>query len=161
MRLLASATSTSRTGTPASSARPKDGSRSAASSSGRNLLKTGSSTTGATKLSRSTSSAAPAAAASGHQPGKELRRADEPRQAGAGQHRADRDGLDPVEREVAARLREKPKARSCVSPSQIETGSRSERREHDEQRAEHERAERLGQAVDDAGEPVPRRRSAR
>ena len=69
VRRLASATSTSRIGTPTRSASAWRSAASSRSGSGSNLLKTGSSTTGATKLITSTSSAAATAAGSTHQSG--------------------------------------------------------------------------------------------
>ena len=63
---LASATSTSRTGTPTRSDSPRRSAASSWSSSGLNLLKIGSSTTGATNVKKTTNAAASGAATSGH-----------------------------------------------------------------------------------------------
>ena len=158
MRLLASATSTSRTGTPASAASWITAARSSASSSGRNLLKTGSSTTGATKLSSSTSSAAPIAATTGQDAGKITARADEPGHAQPGQHRADPDPLDAVERILPARLAREAERALVREPEPDRERQPDERREDDEERTEGERAERFGQGVDDPGERMSRRR---
>ena len=78
VRLLASATSTSATGTDAASPSASTASRRLDASTGRNLLKIGSSTTGATKLSRSATSAPPAAATSGQAEGNDARAEHEP-----------------------------------------------------------------------------------
>jgi hypothetical protein len=53
--------------------------------------------------------------------------------------------------------REKPNSRSCVSPSQTESGSRTSA-ESATRSAQDERAERLRQWIEDRGERLPRRR---
>ena len=95
------------------------------SSSGRNLLKTGSSTTGATKLSSRTSRAAPTAATTGQDEGKSTAAPTSPAMPAPV---STAPIPTPLTRSRAYSLpdwREKPNARSCVSPSQIESGSRT------------------------------------
>ena len=122
------------------------------------MLKTGSSTTGATKLSSSTSSAAPIAATTGHDAGKTTAAPTSPAMPSPVSTRADPDPLDAVERVVPARLAREAERALVREPEPDRERQPHERREDDEERAEDERAERLGQGVDDPGERMSRRR---
>ena len=95
-----------------------------------------------------------------HRPGRreDHRGADEPGHAQPGQHRADPDPLDAVERILPARLAREAERALVREPEPDRERQPDERREDDEERTEGERAERFGQRVDDPGERMSRRR---
>ena len=114
------------------------------------LVEDGLEQTGATKLSSSTSSAAPIAATTGHDAGKSTAAPTRPAMPSAGQHCADPDPLHAVERVLPPRLAREAERALVREPEPDRERQPHERREDDEERAEDERAERLGQRIDDA-----------
>ena len=82
--------------------------------------------------------------------------ADEPGHARAGQRRADPDPLDAVEGVLPSGLAREAEVALVREPEPDREREPDERGEDDEQRTEHERTERLGQRVDDRRERVPR-----
>ena len=84
--------------------------------------------------------------------------ADESGEADPREHRPDRDRLDAVDGELLPGLAREPERPLVRQPEPDGEGQAHERRQDDEEAAEHERAECLGQRIDDSGGRLPGRR---
>ncbi len=93
-----------------------------------------------------------------HRPGggEEHGGAHEPGHTGAGQHRTDPDALDAIDGVLPPGLARETEVALVREPEPDRERKPNECREDDEQRTEHQSAERLGQRVDDRRERLSR-----
>ncbi len=125
MRRLASATRTSRTGTPTRAAKALSASASSALARGRKRLKNGSSRTGATKESTRTTSAAPGAASAGQADGAAWTVATKPRTDPADSVPPTTSVFSRSAAKPATVCVERPNRRSCARSRQSAMGNRT------------------------------------